>query len=191
MKTIIIKDFKSLDNKTLKEVACKDKEGKFKYFSTTEYPIRHKVTNEQRESATKEIEYRKNKELKENDLIFINMWMSFEPKNEFYIWNHRVRAYFKNKSNHLCFVEVWTNNRKQKDRPENQTMCGDFSYNYKLNPENYNHWNLLNDINNDIIGYTKPQLLEIVNNYFDCNYKEIYFSDLLYCDELKEKLTNN
>ena len=71
-----------------------------------EYPTAYKVTEEQIQEAKEELQKRKSKELKQtNTIFFVNMGMNFEAKPG-YISNHRTRAYFRNKYNHKCFIEV-------------------------------------------------------------------------------------
>ncbi len=73
-------------------------------------------------------------------------------------------------------------------------MRCDFSSNYTTHPDQYNYKNLVNIINNiennrvqdkTLIEYTQKNLLDIINTYFDCNFQEIYFSDILSCDDIE------
>ena len=71
-----------------------------------EYPTAYKVTEEQIQEAREELEKRKATELTQpNTIFFVNMGMNFEAKPG-YISNHRTRAYFRNKYNNKCFIEV-------------------------------------------------------------------------------------
>jgi len=152
-----------------------------------EYPTACKVTEEQIQEATKELAKRKLIELqKPNTIFFVNMGMNFDAKPG-YISNHRTRAYFRNKYNHKCFIEVWTNNGIY-SRKDNTEMRCDFAMNTTQAQNNYNYKNLVNRINNiennkvqdyPLIEYTEKNLLDIINTYFDCNFEAIYFSDIL------------
>lgn len=71
-----------------------------------EYPTAYKVTEEQIQEAKEELKKRKATELtKPSTIFFVNMGMNFDAKPG-YISNHRTRAYFRNKYNHKCFIEV-------------------------------------------------------------------------------------
>jgi len=79
-------------------------------------------------------------------------------------------------------------------------MRCDHAINEIKDPENNNYnncYNYINNIENNLINrekelfdYTKKNLLKLVNLHFNCNYKELYFSDILSCDDLKNNLIN-
>jgi len=186
----------NLDNKQLKSIAyahgCANSNWKLLYKKAFwKYPTEYIVNDDQIKEAKKELEVRKNKELKsfKNKLVFVNMWMSFKSKKG-YINNHRIRSFFLNYDNEICFLEVWSNN-------DNNFMRCDFAKNESKNYNNYNYNNILNDINNikdhkiysrDFLKYRKNILLDIINNKFNCNYKKIYFTNILNDEELKNNL---
>lgn len=178
---------------------CCDKHAKPLYKKAFwEYPKAYKVTAEQIQEAKEELQKRKSKELEQTSTIFfVNMGGNFKAKPG-YISNHRTRAYFRNKYNHKCFIEVWTNNGIY-SRNDNTEMRCDFSSNYTIHPDQYNYKNLVNIINNvenhhvfnaPLIEYTEKNLLDIINTYFDCNFQEIYFSDILSCDDTEAPNVN-
>lgn len=156
-----------------------------------EYPTAYKVTEEQIQEAKEELEKRKLIELqKPNTIFFVNMGMNFDAK-PWYIGNHRTRAYFINRDNEKCFIEVWTMNGIY-SRKDNMEMYCDFATNETIDPANYNYKNLVNTINNiennrvqdyALIEYTQENLLSIINTYFNCGFESIYFSDILSCDD--------
>lgn len=77
-------------------------------------------------------------------------------------------------------------------RKDNTEMYCDYATNETIDPANYNYKNLVNTINNiennrvqdkPLIEYTEKNLLDIINREFDCNFQNIYFSDILSCDD--------
>lgn len=145
---------------------------------------RFEVTPLQKEAALETIEELKEKELKEHKdkLIFINMWADFKSIWGDFISNHRIRSIFKNKLGVLCFCEVWTKFN------DDSLMRGDFFIkNYNSDNEEYNN-GLIRDLHYYDVNYTKTNLLELVNDYFNCNFSEIYISDILSPDDLLKSL---
>ena len=119
-----------------------------------------------------------------NKLVFVGMGMEFTPKNPDYINNHRIRTYFLNNTGVLCFVEFGTSSDKDFLRVDHAL----------INTKNNEEWNSLTEreqteirvkglekIRGDYHKYTKKEVLNLVNNHFNCNFKELevhyYFLD--------------
>ncbi len=203
-------NIKELDNKQLQNIAfahwVQDKRNWDYKKAFWKYPNAYKVTDIQIQEAQEELNKRKQEELNKrkqeelkkykNKLVFVNMWLEFKSET-WYIWNHRIRSRFKNKDNDICFLEVWTNNYMN-SRKDNKELICDFAINKTRDPKNnYNYNNIYNKINcikdwkitnNNYYEYTKENLLKIVNYYFNCNYKKIYFTDILTPQEIKNNL---
>ena len=135
------------------------------------YPIVYRVTGDQITEAKEELQKRKKEEIKKykDELLFINMGMSFEPKIWF-IWNHRVRTFFLDNQKKKCFIEVWTSTDKN-------IMSCDFIGRHN----EYNSYNAkkAHKINDKKIKFTEKNLINLINETFYTNYKSIYFSDIL------------
>ena len=140
----------------------------------------YRITPEMKEIAKKDYEQKK-KEIIENigdKLVFVGMGVSFTPKNPDYIGNHRIRTYFKDTKGVLCFVEFGSIN-------DSSMRCDHALYNTK---KDYNGWKSLQErerTEQRISAletrkgerYTKDKVLEWVNHYFDCAFKEMEVYD--------------
>ena len=178
-----------------------DSNGNLEYKKAMMYPISYKVTDEQIKEADA-LRIKRCKEiLKENrhNLLFCGMGMEFEPKTPDGIGNHRIRTEFINSDGVKCFIELGTNYEKGKE----DNLRIDFAiFNYcegeKLSikekdaKQQYNYKKL--ETETPILKYTYENVLKLVNEYFNCNFKKIvvdYYNiscDRILCKSPKNKL---
>jgi len=138
------------------------------------------VTQQQKQKATRIMEKveleKKHQYLKSNTLVFNGMGMSFKAKPG-YIGNHRIRASFINLDGIKCFIEVGTGK-------ENDLMrCNHSMYNYvnvcnSLKERDLREKNNYGNIERSLsLKYTFDNLLKLVNETFNCNYKSIVLEE--------------
>ena len=199
IKTLSKEIFETLkqDKKKVQRIAyahgVADKNWNLQYKKASFYPIAYIVTDEQIKEAKEILENFKKEELEEvkkepQTIFFVNMGMDFVPKEDEkqkYIWNHRVRAFFKNKYNILCFAEFGTMGNMEFIR------C-DFaihSYNEKDTTKNiYNHKWLEKISKNQEIEYTEENIIQIINENFNASFDKIKFYDIISSEEIKAVL---
>jgi hypothetical protein len=171
---------------------------------TCSYPTTYIVTEEQIAEANKEVERRKKEVVKanKNKLMFVGMGMTYEPRYDGDVCNHRIRTEFKNSKGHHFFIEVGTwgeesmrvdfsidrELEKEYDKKLEEIhsrMEGVKKYSpewHRLNEKReeymkqpfYNYKNLeRGQTKENSIKYTLQNVLEFVNKHFDCNFKEI------------------
>lgn len=138
-----------------------------------------------------------------NKLLFVGMGMNYDAKYEDDVCNHRIRTEFLNSEGKRFFIEFGTGRgtdlridhavdreledhykqkaalfskrwkaEEKKERPsfkKIQSLRGQF-YKYMEQPY-YNYKKLERDTPN--LKYTKTNILKIVNEYFNCNFKEV------------------
>jgi hypothetical protein len=159
---------------------CCDSNGNHQYFKAMTYyhlGTDFKVTQKQKDQARRLYDKRKEEILQDkgDKLLFVGMGMNFTPENPLFIGNHRIRTYFKNNDDVLCFVEFGTNRTNDKMR------CDHALINTK---QNNNEWVSLSERDgsekrikllehNINIDYTKQNVIMLVNKYFNCSFKEM------------------
>jgi hypothetical protein len=137
------------------------------------YPLSYKVNKSQIEEANVLRLKRQKEVLKENkhNLLFCAMGMNFEPSIKDGIGNHRIRTEFLNSEGVKCFIELGTGRTDDNLRVDfaiydygtkNLEGFDNYKYNYK---------NLERET--PILKYTYENVLNLVNKYFDCNFKKI------------------
>lgn len=149
---------------------CYDSNSIFKYKKTCTYPVSYIVTDEQMEEAAKE--YKRAKEeyisnMKKNVLYFVGMGCNFEKTDLSDVENYRIRAYFQNNKNELYFVEFSGNDDKE------TFYCNHSIYFPDNNIEEEKYNNFKNLECETLKGYTKENILRIVNHHFNCNFEAI------------------
>lgn len=155
------------------------------------YPIAYKVTEEQKQRALFIFEQEKKAQIKKysdlNTLVFISMGASFKVDNEQQINNHRIRAYFINNDGIKCFIEVGT---EYKDLSFMRCDHAIFNVadNYKTLREREarekNNYKNLEHNKGDYLKYTYENLLNLVNQNFNCSFNSIYLDNFfLSCDD--------
>ena len=159
---------------------CYDSNSIFKYKKTCTYPVYYIVTDEQIEEAAKE--YKRAKEeyilnMKKNVLYFVGMGMNFEKSELSDIENYRIRAYFQNNKNELYFVEFSGNNDKE------TFYCNHSIYFPDNNIEEEKNINYRDLERGSLKGYTKENILKIVNHHFNCNFEDIEIEKHFYLTE--------
>lgn len=147
---------------------CGNSLGQEEYRKALMYPISYKVTNEQIEIAKRVREKRKEEVLKEhkNNLLFKSMGIDFEPTFKDGVGNHRIRTNFLNSKGVRCFIEVGTG------RGDNLRV--DFAicpYIDESSQQKYNYEGL--EHSTPGLKYTYKNVLKLVNEYFDCNFKKM------------------
>lgn len=148
------------------------------YVNGTEYY----VSKEMQEKAKAEYNRRKKAIVNQigNKLVFVGMGCEFEPSTPEYIGNHRIRTYFKNNNGILCFVEFGTamdKNFLRCDHALLNTRKEDGSDNWKSLKERDEKEIRVSSVEKisgaSQIKYTKENILKIVNEGFDCSFKEV------------------
>ncbi|WP_159522815.1 hypothetical protein [Sunxiuqinia indica] len=176
-------------------------DGVFKHFQTCSYPTTYIVTESQIEAAKNELLKAKNETFKkhENDLLFVSMGSDYEPRFNDDACNHRIRTEFLNSEGKRFFIEVGTGRGEEIridhsiDRDKEIEIKNMLSHAFlqrntkKYGSKDWVKWNekirhLHNigsgnykDLERAHMGlkYTKTNVLDLVNKYFDCNFKNI------------------
>lgn len=188
-----------------------DKNGNNKYRKTCSYPIEYIVTEEQIAEAEKERLRAKKQTVKDNKgkLMFVGMGMTYEPRYEDDVCNHRIRTSFVNAEGKMYFIELGTGNGHQMRC--DHSVDRDLEYEYeemaaKLRKEResvkkysdewdelclqidkyttqvyYNYKGL--EHMRDMPKYTLQNVLNLVNKYFNCNFKEIVIDNYNVCTD--------
>lgn len=155
---------------------CLNSRGEFLYKKTCSYPVEYKVTDEQIKIANEERLRAKQQTIKDNEgkLMFVGMGMTYEPRYEDDVCNHRVRTEFMNSKGRLFFIEFGTGSKYDEMRIDHaidrdlENKCKE----NRTNDQPYNNYKGLERMNN-LPKYTKRNILNFVNSHFDCNFKEI------------------
>ena len=165
-------------------VSCCDEYGNLKYKKAmTEYSIAERefiVNDEQIKTGKKEYNRRKQEilnNIKTNELCFVGMGMDFNPVDNEHIGNHRIRTDFKDNNGVLCFVEFGTAintdflmcNYALKDIKKNVSEWQSLKHQDETEKRVY----LLENLRGGNIEYTKKNILKLVNDNFDTNFKDI------------------
>jgi hypothetical protein len=168
---------------------------------TCSYPIEYKVTDEQIKLAEIERQRAKKQTVKDNKgkLMFVGMGCTYEPRYKDDVCNHRIRTSFTNAEGKKYFIELGTGNGHQMRC--DHSVDRDLEYEYEeivanLRKERdsvkrysdewdelclqidkytkqvyYNYQGL--EHKGDLPKYTLQNVLNLVNKYFNCNFKEI------------------
>lgn len=180
---------------------CYTANNEFKYLKTCSYPAEYIVTEQQSLEALEEIERDKTKLATEyaGKLVFIGMGSEYPARYEDDVCNHRIRTEFMNPNGHLFFIELGTGqgekmrcdhsidrkleNEKNAKRTEfydklSQQKYGSREYNLMMSQRKehegqpyYNYAGL--EKNQCLPKYTLQNVLKLVNEKFECNFKEI------------------
>ena len=151
-----------------------DEHGKDLYKKALLYPISYKVTEEQIKESNKLIKKRKKEVLKENNtnLLFVGMGMEFKPILKNGVGNHRIRTEFLNKKGVKCFIEVGTGTNQEDNLRVDFAI---FNYGTKdskgFDNYKYNYKDL--ERKTPALKYTYENVLNLVNKYFNCNFKKM------------------
>lgn len=146
---------------------CLDVNSQFKHKKTCDYPISYIVTDEQINEAKKELEKDKEnlKNNLSNKLVFVGMGMTIATEQKDSIANHRIRTNFINSKGTKCFIEVGRGSNILDMRIDHAI------FNYGSDDEKNNYNGLERAKHN--AKFTLPELLNLVNSSFDCNFKAI------------------
>ena len=164
-------------------ISCCDTYGKEEYKKAmTKYTIAEqefKVTEEQIKRGKEEYNKRKENIIKNigNKLVFVGMGMDFKSSTINHIGNHRIRTYFQNNKGILCFVEFGTTTNKDFMRCDHALMNTKREWN-SLNERNQEQRiSILERMKGNYTKYTKENILKLINENFDCSFKEVEVYD--------------
>ena len=147
---------------------------------TCSYPIEYIVTPEQVEIAAKEQERRKKEVLNAlgNKLVFVGMGMSYAPRYDDDVCNHRIRTYFVNSKGNKYFIEFGTGNgdNTRIDHAIDETKRELADSGGSTNGEWINNFNGL-ERRDHLPKYTLSNLLNLINKEFDCKFTTIEVDD--------------
>lgn len=154
---------------------CCDSNGNLKYYGTCTHPNknRRQVTPEQIKTAQELREKRKTEVLKENKnkLLFVGMGMNYEPRYKDDVCNHRIRTEFLNANGRKFFIEFGTG--RGEDLRVDHSIDRDLEdKNRMAKNQPYNNFGNLERRGN-YPKYTKENILQMVNDVFSCNFKEV------------------
>lgn len=148
---------------------------KFVHFQTCSYPVTYIVTEAQIEEAAKERERAKKQAIVdyEGKLVFIGMGMTYEPKYDDDVCNHRIRTEFKAPDGNRYFIELgtWTEEKMRCDHSIHRTKQDELNDDIKQQVKFYNFAGL--ERNTCLPKYTLQNVLKLVNDKFNCKFKEI------------------
>jgi hypothetical protein len=154
-----------------------DAHGQFKYWETATYPIRYIVSEEQITEALWEIERVKTILRKQhtNSLLLIGMGTTYPERFADDVCNDRVRAYFKNPSGNLYFIEFMS---AIQGTTFIITHANDETKAAALNQDHYRQSEYFNFKNLEHLGssfgiFSKRNLLKVVNKYFKCHFTRV------------------
>lgn len=155
---------------------CCDSGGRFKHYGTCTYPQRYIVTEQQIAEARKEYERAKAEVYDKhyNDLLFVGMGSAYEPRFEGDAGNHRIRTTFKNKDGHSYFIECIRSTNGDGFWVD-FTVDVDKKIELNDHPDRQAEFYQIKGIERKPLGlkYTKENLLQLVNKYFDCHFKNV------------------
>jgi len=152
---------------------CFNKNMQFSYKKALMYPINYKVTEEQIKKAVN-LRIKKQKEvLKDNynNLLFCGMGMNFKPTIKDGVENHRIRTEFLNKDGIKCFIEVGTGRTPEENLRVDFALYGYIENETKNEKNQYNYKKL--ETETPTLKYTYENVLNLVNKYFNCNFKKM------------------
>jgi hypothetical protein len=187
-----------------------DSNNNFKYRATCSYPVKYIVTDGQIEKANKEYERMKKIvfETHKNDLLFVGMGMTYNERYPDDICNHRIRTEFLNREGKRYFVEFGTGQGNQihcdhsidcdlldlkeeeitKVREKMKGCTGFVSMELRKQmdesqKQSYNNYKGLERKRFSEV-YSKTNILNIVNETFNCNFKVIIIDNYnIHCDD--------
>lgn len=163
-----------------------DRNGNFIEFITCSYPITYAVTQSQIDEAAKELERARIQTIKDNEgkLMFTGMGMTYPERYPDDVCNHRIRVEFTNRSSNRYFIELGTMGPDEMrcdfsiDRSLQERLNDDF----KKQGQFYNCFGL--ERNQYLGAYTKSNVLNLVNKYFDCKFTGIVIDNYnVNCDD--------
>jgi len=158
-----------------------DRDGVQLGLQTCSYPHTFEVTEEQIAEAQREIDRDRAELVKKytanNTLVFIGMGMSYEPKYEGDVCNHRIRTVFQNIDGQKCFVEFGTG------KDYETTRCDHSILNYGQENE-VNHYGRL-ERRDSMPKFTLENIMNLVNRTFNCKFTEIVVDQFtLTCEDI-------
>ncbi len=169
--------------------SCCDRYHKHLHYKALYYPLEYIVTEEQIQEAREELARAKERVYAEhsNHLLFVGMGSRYAPRYEDDVCNHRIRTEFTNRHGHRYFIEFTVHG---KGNGFNIDHAIDRDKEIELNSD----WNRQGEYYNfkgletSRIGYsrdfTRRNVLNIVNEYFDCAFAEIVIDhDTIFVDD--------
>ena len=143
---------------------------------TCTYPVEYIVTVEQIHAANLEIERKKKEVLNQlgNKLVFVGMGMTYTPKYEDDVCNHRIRTYFVNAKGNKYFIEFGTGRGENAriDHAIDETKRELIDAGKQSSGEWINNFNGL-ERREHMPKYTLSNLLILINKEFGCKFTSI------------------
>ena len=157
---------------------CCDRYHKHLHYKALYYPLEYIVTEEQIQQAKEELTRAKERVYAQhsNHLLFVGMGSEYAPRFEDDVCNHRIRTEFTNRHGHRYFIEFCT---LAKGNGFSITFAIDRDKEIELNSdwnkqgEYYHFKGLTTSKIGYTLDYTKRNILNIVNEYFDCAFSEV------------------
>jgi hypothetical protein len=148
----------------------------FLHYGTCSYPNRYKVTADQIAEAKKEYERAKAAiyEQHYNDLLFVGMGMQYAPRFPEDVCNYRIRTQFRNREGHLFFIEILGGHGGDNfhvNHSNDVDLENALNHDFNKQHEYYNYKGL--ERTELGLKYTRSNVLELVNKYFDCKFERI------------------
>jgi len=145
---------------------------------TCSYPVEYTVTTEQQQKAQDELNREKAVLLKDiaekNKLVFVGMGMTYEPRYEDDVCNHRIRTYFTNAAGNKFFIEFGTGrgDSTRIDHAIDITKQEKEERGERTDGKWINNYNSL-ERRDSLPKYTFSNLLNLVNREFGCKFTSI------------------
>lgn len=156
--------------------------GETQGWKTCSYPDEYIVTGEQVKEAQAERERAKKRTIEANkgNLLFTGMGMTYEPRFDGDICNHRVRAEFCNAEGNRFFLEIGTTAKGEGFRVDHaidRTLERELGGAFDRQGEYYNYRGLEikppMDHNAMPLRYDHDTVLKFVNDNFACHFKSV------------------
>ena len=142
---------------------------------TCSYPVTYIVTEEQIAEAEAERIRAKKQAVKDNyvKLMLVGMGMAYEARYEDDVCNYRVRGEFQNPDGRVFLIEFGTGQGENLriDHAIDRTRQDELQDSFAHQSEFFNFKKL--ESKTPEMKYTLSNLLQIVNKYFNCNFREI------------------
>jgi len=179
---------------------CSDMYGKFLHFKSLVYPLEYITTEEQKNEATSIREQQKSdfKNSIGNKLVFVGMGSEYEERFQDDICNYRIRTEIQNPNGRNFFIEVsrgldnkmnfdFVIDKDQQNQYENEAQkiraqINESKSNFRTHPmysiykkytEQPYYWYKKSEWYSLNIEYTTKNLLKVVNDLFECNFKDL------------------
>lgn len=178
----------TLDDETFKEIysneklrnavafahTCLNSDNKFLHKKALMYPISYKVTEEQIK-VSNDLRLKTQREVlikNYNKLLFCGMGMEFKPTFKDGVGNYRIRTHFINDEGIECFIEFGKGTDEFFTIDHAIFNYIDNTHTLRERDKQINNYLGL-ERNTPKLKYTFKNILNIVNKYFNCQFKEV------------------